>query len=165
MKKIILASGSPRRKMLLEWAEINFEVMVSDADESFSPGASPEQIAMHIASKKNQAIADQMGRSMDQCILIAADTIVVLDGMIIGKPENRAHAISILQQLSGKTHSVITAVEIRSAEKKEIFSLIAATSVSILLSLLSKSTILLYCLTFCSYSCLAQFSCTAVGFL
>lgn len=121
MKKIILASGSPRRKMLLEWAEINFEVMVSDADESFSPGASPEHIAMHIASKKNQAIVDQMGQSMDQCILIAADTIVVLDGMIIGKPENRAHAISILQQLSGKTHSVITAVEIRSAEKKEIF--------------------------------------------
>ncbi|MFN5359034.1 MAG: Maf family protein [Bacteroidota bacterium] len=121
MKRIILASGSPRRKMLLEWAEINFEVMVSDADESFDPGEAPEQVAMQIASKKNQAIAEKISQQLDQCILIAADTIVVLDGTIIGKPENKEHAIHILKQLSGKTHEVITAVEIRSSDKIEKF--------------------------------------------
>lgn len=121
MKKIILASGSPRRKMLLEWAEIDFEVMVSDADESFEPGGSPEHIAMQIASKKNQAVIEQIKGKMEEFVLIAADTIVVLEGDIIGKPENREHAISILQKLSGKTHEVITAVEIRSPNKTETF--------------------------------------------
>lgn len=121
MKKIILASGSPRRKMLLEWAEIDFEVMVSDADESFDAGLAPELVAMHIASKKNQAVADQISDSLDDFILIAADTIVVLDGEIIGKPENREHAIGILKKLSGNTHEVITAVEIRSSDTIERF--------------------------------------------
>lgn len=121
MKKIILASGSPRRKMLLEWAEIDFEVMVSDADESFDEGLAPELVAMQIASKKNQAVADQISDSLDDFILIAADTIVVLNGEIIGKPENRDHAIGILKKLSGKTHEVITAVEIKSSKKTETF--------------------------------------------
>lgn len=121
MKKIILASGSPRRKMLLEWAEIDFEVMVSDADESFDEGLAPELVAMQIASKKNQAVADQISDSLDDFILIAADTIVVLNGEIIGKPENRNHAIGILKKLSGKTHEVITAVEIKSPKKTETF--------------------------------------------
>lgn len=121
MKKIILASGSPRRKMLLEWAEIDFEVMVSDADESFDEGLAPELVAMQIASKKNQAVADQISDSLDDFILIAADTIVVLNGEIIGKPENRDHAIGILKKLSGNTHEVITAVEIKSPKKTEAF--------------------------------------------
>lgn len=121
MKKIILASGSPRRKMLLEWAEIDFEVMVSDADESFDEGLAPELVAMQIASKKNQAVADQISDSLDDFILIAADTIVVLNGEIIGKPEKRDHAIGILKKLSGKTHEVITAVEIKSSKKTETF--------------------------------------------
>jgi len=121
MKKIILASGSPRRKMLLEWAEIDFDVVVSDADESFEPGGPPESIAMQIASKKNQAVAEQIKGKMEEFVLIAADTIVVLEGDIIGKPLNREHAISILKKLSGKTHEVITAVEIRSPKKTEAF--------------------------------------------
>ena len=96
MKRIILASGSPRRKMLLEWAEINFEVIVSDTDESFSPELSPPEIAVSIAKKKNQAVAETIGSALSGAIIIAADTIVVLDNEIIGKPIDRDNAIEII---------------------------------------------------------------------
>lgn len=121
MKKIILASGSPRRKMLLEWAEIDFEVMVSDVDESFQKHIAPHEAALDIASRKNTAIAQKLGDRFENHVLIAADTIVVLDDQIIGKPVDRAHAIEILTQLSGKTHRVITAVDIRSNENTVAF--------------------------------------------
>ncbi len=119
MKRIILASGSPRRKMLLEWAEINFEVIVSDTEESFSPKLSPPEIAISIAEKKNHAVAATLGSIISDIIIIAADTIVVLDNEIIGKPTDRNNAIEIIKKLSGKKHQVITAVSIRD-DKKDI---------------------------------------------
>lgn len=121
MKKIILASGSPRRKLLLEWAEIDFEVMVSDAEESFDKKDSPENIALKIASKKNIEVIRRLGEEFKNYITIAADTIVVLNGNVIGKPIDREDAINILSNLSGKTHEVITAVDIRSSENIESF--------------------------------------------
>jgi septum formation protein len=117
MKKIILASGSPRRKMLLEWAEVPFEVIVSDTDESFSSSLSPSAVAVSIAQKKNQAVVDQLQNEISNAIVIAADTIVVLENEIIGKPVNRNNAIEIIQKLSGKKHEVITAVNIRDDQK------------------------------------------------
>ena len=117
MKKIILASGSPRRKMLLEWAEVPFEVIVSDTDESFSSSLSPSAIAVSIAQKKNQAVVDQLQNEISNAIVIAADTIVVLENEIIGKPVDRDNAIEIIQKLSGKKHEVITAVNIRDDQK------------------------------------------------
>lgn len=117
MKKIILASGSPRRKMLLEWAEVPFEVIVSDTDESFSLSLSPSAVAVSIAQKKNQAVVDQLQNEISNAIVIAADTIVVLENEIIGKPVNRNNAIEIIQKLSGKKHEVITAVNIRDDQK------------------------------------------------
>lgn len=120
MKRIILASGSPRRKMLLEWAEINFEVIVSDTDESFSPELSPPEIAVSIAKKKNQAVAETIGSALSGTIIIAADTIVVLDNEIIGKPTGRDNAIEIIKKLSGKKHHVITAVSIKD-DKNDIY--------------------------------------------
>lgn len=117
MKRIILASGSPRRKMLLEWAEVNFEVIVSATDETFSPESSPPEIAISIAQKKNQAVAASLDQTIAEVIIIAADTIVVLDNEIIGKPTDRNHAIEIIQKLSGRTHQVITAVNISDHEK------------------------------------------------
>jgi septum formation protein len=121
MKKIILASGSPRRKLLMDWAELAFSVMVSDVDESFDELLSPENIALSIANKKNQAVQDQLGSNFNEHVLIAADTIVVLNNKIIGKPANRKAAIEILNMLSGKSHEVITAVDIRSIEHQESF--------------------------------------------
>jgi septum formation protein len=124
MSKIILASGSPRRKQLLELAEIPFDVIVSEIDESYLPELSPAEIAMHIA--ENKAIAVQKKLTSDnndkEYTIIGADTVVVLENRIIGKPLDRKHAISILSNLSGKIHKVITGVCILSGLKKIVFS-------------------------------------------
>lgn len=121
MRKVILASGSPRRKMLLEWAEVDFEVVVSDADESYSPFMQPAEIAVSIAQKKNQAVSANLNDKSIDPIIISADTIVVLDNEIIGKPISQNDAIAIIQKLSGKKHQVITAVNVRDSNKNICF--------------------------------------------
>ena len=121
MKKIILASGSPRRKMLMDWAEFSFDVIVSDADESYDPQISPAEIAMSIAEKKIQAVLDLNQVNLSHSIIVAADTIVVLEGEIIGKPVDRADAMGILGRLSGKKHQVITAVCVQDDKQKKVF--------------------------------------------
>ena len=121
MKKIILASGSPRRKTLFEQAELSFEVIVSDTDESFNEADSPSEIAISIALKKNRAVRALINQERSDSIVVSADTIVVLDNEVIGKPTDRLDAISILQQLSGKHHSVITAVCISDHAKEYSF--------------------------------------------
>jgi septum formation protein len=110
MNKIILASQSPRRKQLLEWAEIPFEVMVKETDEDYPPGLTPDEVAVYIAANKATAVQRSIepGR-----IILAADTIVVLNETIIGKPVHREEAVSILLALSGEKHKVITGVVIR----------------------------------------------------
>jgi len=125
MAHVILASQSPRRKMLLEWAEIPFEVIVSDTDESY-----PETLAKHlvpefIALQKAKAVETMMtlDKSIqeDTCI-IAADTIVLLKDQVLGKPKDEADAIDKLQQLSGEKHEVITGVVILYAGEMYSFS-------------------------------------------
>lgn len=107
--------------MLLEWAELEFSVMVSDVDETFDSSLSAEKIAMTIAAKKNQAVEIQLGDYFKDHILIAADTIVVLNNNVIGKPIHRDAAIETLKMLSGNTHEVITAVDIRTSGCTEAF--------------------------------------------
>lgn len=119
MKKIILASQSPRRKQLLEWAEVPFEIVVKETDERFPPGLTPDEVAIYIA--RNKAIVVQEKRNPDEVIL-AADTIVVLGDNIIGKPVHREDAVSILLALSGSTHKVITGVVIRKGEQEIAFA-------------------------------------------
>lgn len=108
-RPIILASQSPRRKMLLEWAEISFEVMVQPTDESFPASLSMEEVPIHIARNKAKVIGEQLDAN-DQRWILAADTIVVLNEEVIGKPVDRNDAIEILKKLSGQTHRVITGV-------------------------------------------------------
>ncbi|RYD90804.1 MAG: septum formation protein Maf [Sphingobacteriales bacterium] len=116
-ERYILASQSPRRKQLLEWAEIPFDIRVADTDESYPAGLTAGQVAEHIARNKAAVIAPlEPGRTV-----IAADTIVVLDEEIIGKPANREAAISTLLRLSGRSHQVITAVALRRDEREELF--------------------------------------------
>lgn len=124
MQKIILASGSPRRKQLLELAEVPFDVMISEIEESYPEELSPAEVAIHIASNKAQDVmAKFCGHDHgDQPIILAADTIVVLENEVIGKPTDRQNAIDILSKLSGKTHKVITGVCILSGAGKKIFS-------------------------------------------
>ena len=119
MQKIILASQSPRRKQLLEWAEVPFEVLVKETDESYPENLSIEEIAIHIAM--NKALAVKATNHITIPIL-AADTMVVLQNKIIGKPKDRQDAISILSSLSGKQHLVITGVVILHNEKEIAFT-------------------------------------------
>jgi septum formation protein len=109
MAPIILASASPRRKQLLEWAEVPFEIIVADTDESYPAHLAPPEVAAHIALHKALAVREKAGLKRP---IIAADTIVVLDGDVIGKPKNRADALAILSRLSGQVHQVITGVSI-----------------------------------------------------
>jgi septum formation protein len=113
-KKIILASQSPRRRQLLEWAEVPFEVIVSDTDESFPPHMPVSEAAIYIAKNKAKAVATMINSSdaHHNKVIIAADTIVVINNEILGKPNDRADAIAMLQKLSGKKHEVITGVVI-----------------------------------------------------
>ena len=119
MKTIVLASRSPRRKQLLEWAEVPFTIQVKETPETFPPGLTPEEVAVYIA--RNKAFAVQRERKDDELIL-AADTIVVLGDNIIGKPVHREEAISILLALSGEKHRVITGVVMRKGDKEISFA-------------------------------------------
>jgi septum formation protein len=119
MQKIILASQSPRRKELLHLAEINFDVMVANTDESYPEGLSFEETAIHIATNKALAVAERTDKMQT---ILAADTIVVCNDKIIGKPVDREDAIAILMALSGNTHQVITGVCILKDEKINSFA-------------------------------------------
>lgn len=104
---IVLASGSPRRKELLASAGIPFRVVVSDADEIAPEDMAPAEVAMSNAQAKALAVACELPASST---VIGADTIVVLDGHIFGKPLDGQDAVRMLHQLSGRTHQVITGV-------------------------------------------------------
>jgi len=119
MEKIILASQSPRRKQLLEWAEIDFTVEASTADETYPPGLPVEEVPVFIASNKAKAVQQKIKHNS---IILAADTIVVLNGEVINKPANRDDAIKILRSLSGEIHRVITGVVLLHDEKQISFA-------------------------------------------
>lgn len=118
MKKIILASASPRRKELLTTAGVEFEVLVSQADETVPEGTAPKDAAIMTAEKKALAVAENSRDS----VVIGADTIVVIDGKILGKPKDEADAADMLRTLSGREHEVITGVCITDGEKTEKFA-------------------------------------------
>lgn len=125
MPSFILASQSPRRKTLLEWAEIPFEIIVSDADESYPTSLAIEAVPEFIAKNKALAVKEMILSTkpalVNTCI-IAADTVVVLDNKIIGKPSNKEQAIKSLLALSGQTHKVITGVVLLQQDKEMSFN-------------------------------------------
>ncbi|MEI6266256.1 MAG: Maf family nucleotide pyrophosphatase [Sphingobacteriia bacterium] len=126
MKEIILASQSPRRKLLLEWAEIPFKIVVKATDESFPDDLEVEKVPIHIAMNKAKAVIEfleKLHNSEPETIVLAADTIVVLDNQVINKPADRAEAVSILSRLSGQNHRVITGVVLKNAFKEHSFSI------------------------------------------
>jgi septum formation protein len=105
---LILASQSPRRRELLERAGIRAQVRVADIDESVHPGELPQQYVRRLAARKALAVA----RREEECVL-AADTTVVLDSEILGKPESEADAVRMLTALAGRDHEVITGICLR----------------------------------------------------
>ena len=125
MNGFILASQSPRRKQLLAWADIEFDVLVSESEEDFPAEMDVQDVPVYIAQKKAVAVQEKIKHEypMHQGKwIIAADTIVVLENEIIGKPMDRADAITILQKLSGKTHRVITGVYLINDTESRNFS-------------------------------------------
>lgn len=117
MARYVLASQSPRRKQLLEWAEVDFEIIVEQTDETYPEELSPLAVPVHIARQKAAVV-----RSKTNKTIIAADTIVVLGKEIIGKPKDREDAIAILEKLSGNHHQVITGVVIDGNGREQTFA-------------------------------------------
>lgn len=116
---IILASNSPRRKELLSGLNIPYEIKtLPDIDESYPDSLGGEDIAIYIAKEKANAYLDQLD---DNTLLITADTIVLLDGKVYGKPSDETDAKQMLRDLSGKTHQVITGVCITTKNKQVSF--------------------------------------------
>lgn len=109
LKKIILASSSPRRKKILKKFDIEFDIITSDIEENVNDKDSPEVIAMSLAFQKAIDISNKVKNGE---IIIAADTIVYLNGQILGKPKNIDEARKILNELSNNTHSVFTGIAI-----------------------------------------------------
>lgn len=103
---IILFSKSPRRQELLTLMGLNFKVLTKEVDESFPSNLKPEEVAIYIAEKKAKAFDSEIGDE----VLITADTIVAIDGEILGKPIDAEDAKRMLQLLSGRTHQVHTGV-------------------------------------------------------
>ena len=115
MGKIILASSSPRRKELLTLADIEFEVIVKPVDETINLTLNLEEAIQEIAIKKAKAVATIVA---EKDLIIAADTVVLHQNKIIGKPKDEADAIAILNDLQNSMHTVLTAVSIIYQEKE-----------------------------------------------
>ncbi|MCX8079648.1 MAG: Maf family nucleotide pyrophosphatase [Bacteroidia bacterium] len=116
--RIILASGSPRRKELLRMLECEFEVLKSDCDESYPVELKAGEIAEYLANKKSLSFNVPLKAKE---LLITADTIVWLHEKMLGKPQNTEEAVEMIKKLSGNVHSVFTGVALRTMEKLHVF--------------------------------------------
>ena len=107
MKRMILASGSPRRKELLQMLEVPFEVLVSDTKEVITKNE-PAEVTKELSYQKAMAVAGQV----EEGIIIGADTVVSIDGKILGKPADKEEAREMIYKLQGKSHMVYTGVTV-----------------------------------------------------
>jgi len=117
--RIILASRSPRRQQLLKELGLKFDIVIREYSESYPEGLDGEAIARHIAYRKAITFTGELS---DNEIVITADTIVWCNGRVLGKPLNYEEAVSILKEISGNTHEVITGVTLFSSFKEKTFS-------------------------------------------
>lgn len=108
MPEVILASGSPRRKKLLEKTGMNFKVITADVSEDYNHDLSPHEIVRTLALRKAQKVAG----SHNNVLVIGADTLVVFEGTILEKPESSKIAVKMLNSLSGNVHEVLTGVSL-----------------------------------------------------
>lgn len=122
---IILASKSPRRQELLRLLGVEFQIMTEDVDETMDIALPPEDEVRRVSACKAQAVA---GCVRAEDTVISADTIVVCDGVIMGKPKSEAEAVQMLRRLSGRTHRVMTGLTVRQADRVE--SVTVTTSIT-----------------------------------
>jgi septum formation protein len=107
--RLILASASPRRAQILRDAGLTFSIISSAVDETPIPGEAPGELVLRLANVKAELVA---ARSVGPAIVVAADTVVVLEAQILGKPRSTDDARHMLERLSGRTHSVVTGVSL-----------------------------------------------------
>jgi septum formation protein len=119
-RHIILASRSPRRRYLLKELGLEFTEIDAEIDESFPPGLTPDEIALHIAEKKADHFENLLENPVN--IVITADTLVLINGQILGKPGSKEEARQMLGTLSGNLHQVVTGICIRSRDKSRAFT-------------------------------------------
>ena len=117
-RKLILASKSPRRRALLDAAHIPFELLEIEVDESYSENLPPEEVPEYLARKK----AEEAIKVRQDGIILTADSVVIQDGIIFEKPQDREDAIRIIRNLAGRSHYVITGVCLISSDKEISFS-------------------------------------------
>jgi len=117
---LVLASASPRRSDLLRRAGIPFEVCPAGIPEIEQPGETPVAFAQRLAHSKALAVAERIGASPPRLVL-GADTIVVLDGAVLGKPRDSDHALELLERLTGREHSVVTAVALVASDTLQVW--------------------------------------------
>jgi septum formation protein len=116
-ESLVLASASPRRKMILEQLGLGFRVLPSGIDESALPGETPEQHVERLARDKADEILQRLAAKGEVAWVLAADTMVVVDAEVLGKPRDDADALRMLMLLSGRTHRVITGIALRHARR------------------------------------------------
>lgn len=119
-RHIILASHSPRRRFLLSQLGLEFTETSADIDESIPDGMSPGDAALFLAEKKADCFTDLLEDPRN--IIITADTLVLVNGLVLGKPEGGEGAVRMLKTLSGNMHRVVTGICIRSSDKKRSFT-------------------------------------------
>ena len=127
--EIILASGSPRRKELMELFGLPFTVRVSDADESTDPELPPYFIVEQLSLLKASAVASELKAEGEEAVVIGADTVVVLNGAILGKPADKTDAKNMLKALSDNWHSVLTGVTVMNTKNAKSESFYVETKV------------------------------------
>jgi septum formation protein len=127
-QRIVLASSSPRRTELLRATGLVFEVIHPSSDEMVSDGEAPEQFALRVSLEKACSVSSALGEG---AVVIGADTIVVVDGEMLGKPGDLEEASSMLRKLSGKEHSVYTAFSVVRAKNELLHSEVVGTRVRV----------------------------------
>lgn len=118
MRRFILASASPRRKEILDNAGFSFEIIVSDADETIKENLSPDKTVEELAKRKALSVWEKN----KDAVVFGCDTVVAVDGKILGKPRDDQEAFEMIKSLSGKVHTVSTGVCICAEEKISVFS-------------------------------------------
>lgn len=139
---IILASKSPRRKELLEQIKLQFDIETCDTDESYDDDLSPDQVVEYLALKKAKAVYETMKGRQGQHLIIGADTVVVDQGKIIGKPRDEKEAYDTLSRLSGHGHHVYTGIALLRCDNGEQY--ISHSSTMVTMKKLSRQEIDFY---------------------
>ena len=128
--QVVLASKSPRRQELLRGMGVDFTIQTKETEESFPPEMPLDEVPKYLSQQKS--LAFNLNELPTGFLLITADTVVICDDEILGKPKDRAEAVRMLEQLSGKAHHVVTGVTVRTAEKSESFSVKSEVTFAVL---------------------------------